>query len=423
MSLTTQNILALRQQFPALANCQNGQPVAYFDGPAGTQVHRSVIDAMNRYLVDCNANKGGSFPSSQTSDEWMAEAHQAFADFVGAKDPDEIVFGQNMTSLAFALSRSLARTWHAGDEVIVTRLDHDANIAPWVTAAEDVGAVVRYVDFDPDNACQLNMGQLQSFLNSKTRMVAVGCASNATGGINPVGDICQMARDVGALTFLDAVHYAPHGLMDVSGWGCDFLACSAYKFFGPHLGTLWGRRELLEELYAYQVRPAPTSIPGKWMTGTQSFESIAGGMACIDYLANNVGGLSCNGTDSRREKLQRAFELINEYEQTLSKRLIEGLNGNAGIRIYGVDDVSEVAPRFPTFSITHDSIPTPQLARILGEQGIYVWAGNYYALQLTEQLGLEPAGMVRIGALHYNTLDEVDRLLAAVDAAVNAVTT
>ncbi|MGI9516817.1 MAG: cysteine desulfurase-like protein [Pirellulaceae bacterium] len=423
MSLNTQNILALREQFPALANCHDGQRVAFFDGPAGTQVHQSVIESMNRYLVECNANKGGVFPSSQASDAWMDEAHQAFADLIGASDPDEIVFGQNMTSLTFALSRSLARTWKSGDEVIVTRLDHDANITPWVTAANDAGVVVRYVDFNPDNACRLNMEQLRSYLNSKTRLVAVGCASNATGGINPVADICSKARDVGALTFLDAVHYAPHGLMDVKEWGCDFLACSAYKFFGPHLGILWGRRELLEGLEAYQVRPAPTDIPGKWMTGTQSFESIAGGMACVDYLADEIGILSASKPTTRREKLQTAFELINEYEQMLSVRLMEGLRRIDGIRIYGVQDGHEVADRVPTFSITHDSIPTPQLARILGEQGIYVWAGNYYALQLTEHLGLEPEGMVRIGALHYNTPDEIDRLLNAVDAAVNAVAT
>ncbi len=417
MTLTHHDITHLRTRFPALANRHCDQPVAYFDGPAGTQVHQSVIDAMSRYMVQCNANKGGAFSSSQASDQWMDQAHQAFADFVGASDPDEIVFGQNMTSLTFALSRSLARTWQAGDEVIVTRLDHDANITPWVTAAADAGARVHYVDFDPENGCRLRLDQLQSLLNSRTKLVAVGCASNATGGINPVADICQMAQSVGALTFLDAVHYAPHGLIDVAAWGCDFLACSAYKFFGPHLGTLWGRRELLEELYAYQVRPAPTTIPGKWMTGTQSFESIAGGMACIDYLANEVGRLADSGATGRREQLRQAFTLIGQYEHTLSTRLIEGLRRIPGIRVYGVQDPHETNMRFPTFSITHNCLPTPELARLLAGQGIYVWAGNYYALQLTEQLGLEPDGMIRIGALHYNTPEEIERLLEAVEQA------
>ena len=413
MALTTPTVATLRSQFPALNQHESRQPVAFFDGPAGTQVHTSVLDSMQRYLVECNANKGGVFPTSQASDRWMKAAHQAFADFVGAADPQEIVFGQNMTSLTFALARSLARTWQPGDEIVVTRLDHDANIAPWVTAAQDAGAQVRYVDVVVDDACRLDLAQLESYLGSRTRLVAFGCASNATGGINPIREICQMARQCGALTFLDAVHYAPHALIDVAAWDCDFLACSAYKFFGPHLGILWGKRECLESLEAYQVRPAPTTIPGKWMTGTQSFESIAGGMACVDYLADTVGGLQSEQAADRRSKLVRAFSMIQEYESDLSLQLISGLRRIPGVRIYGVQELGEVAHRFPTFSITHDAISTPQLARQLADQGICVWAGNYYALELTETLGLEPEGMVRIGALHYNTTAEVDRLLQA----------
>ncbi len=418
MTLTLQNIEQhidqIRSRFPALANRHAGQPVACFDGPAGTQVHRSVIDAMNRYLIECNANKGGAFPASEASDRWMDAAHQAMADLVGARDPHEIVFGQNMTSLAFALSRSLSRTWQAGDEVIVTRLDHDANITPWVTAAADVGAVVRYVDFDPENGCRLDLPQFESLLNSKTRLVAVGCASNATGGINPVAEICRQARACGALVFLDAVHYAPHGLIDVAAWDCDFLACSAYKFFGPHLGILWGKRELLDELYAYQVRPAPRTSPGKWMTGTQSFESIAGAMACVDYLANPLEMPDGGGAVDRRAKLVSTLSMIREYEQTLSARLQDGLKQIDGVRIRGIDNANDLAERVPTFSITHDSIASRELARRLGQQGICVWSGNYYALQLSEHLGLEPDGMVRIGAMHYNTPAEIDRLLTAI---------
>ena len=417
MNLTEIDIEDLRRKFPALENCHKGQPIAYFDGPAGTQVPQSVIHAMNRYLIDCNANKGASFAASQKSDRWMCQAQQAFADFIGVEDSDEVIFGQNMTSLTFALSRSLARTWSRGDEIIVTRLDHDANIAPWVMAAEDAGVTVHFVDFDPQNGYQLNLEQLASLLNSKTRLVAVGCASNATGGINPVAEICQLAHKYNALTFLDAVHYAPHRLLDVQAWGCDFLACSAYKFFGPHLGILWGKRELLESLPAYQVRPASKKIPGKWTTGTQSFESIAGGMACVDYLADEVGGRYQATDATRRDKLTAAFSAIQNYEDSLARHLLCGLKSIQELRIYGLQDEAQLSSRFATFSITHNAIPTPQLARILGEHGIYVWAGNYYALEFTEQLGLEPTGMVRVGALHYNTVEEIDRLLNVLDSA------
>jgi cysteine desulfurase family protein (TIGR01976 family) len=419
MTWQPQEVAGIRNRFPALQNRHAGQPVALFDGPAGTQVPDSVIEAMSRYLVECNANKGGAFPASAASDRWMAAAHEAFADLVGARDPAEICFGQNMTSLTFAISRSLARTWQAGDEIVVTRLDHDANITPWVMAARDAGAVVRYVDFDPHDACRLRLDQLESYLGPKTRLVAVGCASNATGGINPVAEICGMARSCGAVSFLDAVHYAPHGLMDVAAWDCDFLVCSAYKFFGPHVGILWGRRELLESLEAYQVRPAPSTIPGKWMTGTQSFESIAGGMACVDYLAELSQWTSGDPPADRRSRLRMAFQGITEYERELSRHLLQGLQQIPGVRIYGVDDPRTLEQRFPTFSITHDAVATPRLASQLGQQGIYVWSGNYYALQLTEQLGLEPDGMVRIGAVHYNTPAEIDRLLETLEKAAH----
>ncbi len=419
MPLTPERVNELRHQFPALSKVHsNGQPVVFLDGPAGTQVHQSVIDAMTRYLVQCNANKCGVFETSVNSDRWMNDAHRAMAEFVGGDDPGEIVFGQNMTSLTFALARSLSKTWNRGDEVVVTRLDHDANITPWVTAANDVGVTVKYVDFDPQKECQLDLDQLKSYLGPRTRLVAVGCASNATGGINPVKRIGQMAHDCGSLVFLDAVHYAPHGLIDVTDWNCDFLACSAYKFFGPHLGILWGRRELLESLFAYQVRPAPSTIPDKWMTGTQSHESIAGGMACVDYLADLGRQLAGQPNLSRRDALRSAYGEIGPYEKQLAVAMLQGLSDIDGIAIHGVSHVEKIDERFSTFSVTHRSISTRQLARQLADERIYVWDGNYYALQFTEHLGLEPEGMVRIGLVHYNTQQEVQRLLEAVERSV-----
>ncbi len=409
-----------RQQFPALQRQENGQPVVFFDGPAGTQVPECVIQAMTRYLAECNSNEGGLFGTSVESDRWLHQAHRAFSDLVGASDPDEIVFGQNMTSLTFAFSRALARTWQPGDEVIVTALDHDANISPWVQAAADHDVTVRWIDFNKTDYT-LDLGQLAAALSEKTRLVAVGCASNATGGINPVKQICSMAHEHGALVYLDAVHFGPHGLIDVADWDCDFLACSAYKFFGPHLGTMWGRRRLLEDLPAYKVRPASDKIPGKWMNGTQSHESIVGGMACIDYLADLGRELSGEQEAPRRRALELAFAGIGEYEQSLVQHLLNGLQSIPGVNVFGITREADLSKRFSTVSITHDVIKTRALAQVLADAGIYVWHGNYYALEFTDRLGLEPEGMVRIGLVHYNTREEIDRLLDVVGSAVAAV--
>ena len=407
-----------RQQFPALARQENGKPVVFFDGPAGTQVPRCVAEAITNYLFNCNSNHNGQFGTSRESDELLDCCHDAHATFVGASDGDEIAFGQNMTSLTFSISRALGRTWNAGDEIIVTSLDHDANINPWLIAAEEAGAKVQFVDYNPDDLT-LNMDDLANKLNDKTRLVAAGCACNATGGITPVKKIAEMAHAVGAKVFLDAVHYGPHGLIDVVDWDCDFLVCSDYKFFGPHLGMLWGRRELLEELEPYKVRPASNKLPTRWMTGTQSHESIAGGMACIDYIAE-IGRTVANKADlSRRESLETAFAAIVEYEKELSKKLLAGLQAIDGIEIFGITDPSRLEERFPTFSIRHRSISPRDLAKALGEQGIYVWSGNYYALEFSTRMGFEPDGMVRIGLVHYNTLEEVDRLMVAIEQAIS----
>jgi cysteine desulfurase family protein (TIGR01976 family) len=413
MAFSTQFLDALRQQFPALSRQWQGQPVAYFDGPAGTQVPKGVIDAIAGYLSHNNANHGGLFATSRDSDRMLRGAHQAVADLLGAEDPETVSFGPNMTTLTFALSRALARTWRGGDQVLVTRLDHDANVTPWVLAARDAGAEVRYVDIHRED-CTLDMDDFHAKLTERTRLVAVGCASNSVGTINPVAEICRAAREVGAVSFLDAVHFAPHALLDVAALGCDFLACSAYKFFGPHIGVQWGRRELLEELSAYKLRPAPDSLPGKWMTGTQNHECIAGVAAAIDYLSE-IGYAHADAYDlTRRQALRETFQVVAEHERELTRELLQGLAQIEDVKVWGITELDRLPERFPTLSITHRRLTPAQMATQLGEQGLFVWHGNYYALQLSETLGVEPEGMLRIGLVHYNTIKEVRRLLAAI---------
>lgn len=408
--LTSHEVAQVRSQFPALARRFNDNRAVFFDGPAGTQVPQRVIDAVSHYLSHCSANHGGEFATSRESDELIDEAHRAVADLLGADEADCVAFGPNMTTLTFALSRALSQTWRVGDEVVVTRLEHDANFTPWVLAAEDAGATVRYVDIHPEG-CTLNLDDFRAKINENTTLVAVGCASNAVGTVNPVKQICGWARDAGALSFLDAVHYAPHALIDVQDWGCDFLAASAYKFFGPHVGVLYGRRELLESIQPYKLRPAPDELPGRWMTGTQNHEGIAGTLAAVEYLSSLGSELPGDGMIHRRHALKTAFDAIRAYETKLVSQLIRGLQEVDGIQVWGITDPGRFDERLPTVSITHKSVPAQTIARRLGERGICVWHGNYYALPLTEALGLEPEGMVRIGLVHYNTAEEVERLL------------
>ncbi len=415
MLLTTAQVESCRRQFPALSREVDGRPAVFFDGPAGTQVPQRVIDAVADYFSRTNANHGGHFVTSQESDAMLDRAREAVADLLGADDADCVAFGANMTTLTFALSRALARTWRPGDEILLTRLEHDANFTPWMLAARDAGATVRYAEINCDD-CTLDLDDFKSKLNERTRLVAVGCASNATGTVNPVANICRWAREVGALSFLDAVHYAPHARIDVARFGCDFLACSAYKFFGPHVGILWGRRRLLEELEAYKVRPAPNWLPDKWMTGTQNHEGIASTLAAVEYIAD-VGRLATGDAAlDRRKALDAAFAAIQSYERELVGHLLAGLAEISKIKVWGITDPNRFDERLPTVSITHRDLTAEQLARHLGQRGIFVWDGNYYALPLTEALGLEPNGMVRIGLVHYNTREEVDRLLAEIAA-------
>ena len=398
-----------RRLFPALVREQSGRSVAYFDGPAGTQVPQIVIDAVSDCLANHNANCGAPFDTSRETDAILDAARRAFADLFGTDDSDEVAFGPNMTTLTLALSRAMGATWQPGDEVIVSRLDHDANVTPWVLAARDAGAVVKHIDVNPQD-CTLDLASFEAALTERTRLVAVGYASNCVGTINPVQEIVRRAQSVGAATFIDAVHYAPHGLIDVQSLGCDFLICSAYKFFGPHVGVLWGRRDRLESLQPYKLRPSPDALPGRWMTGTQNHECIAGAAAAVDYLAGIGGELSSEAT-SRRARLQAAFSGIAEYERELGARLLAGLAEIPRVRIWGITDPAGLQERVPTVSFTHDRLTPRAIASALAARGIYVWPGNHYALPLTERLGLEPDGTLRIGIVHYNTADEVERLL------------
>jgi cysteine desulfurase family protein (TIGR01976 family) len=402
--------VSLRKQFPALRRTVAGRTSIYLDGPGGTQVPEGVLEAMVRYLTEYNANHGGVFSTSRESDEILDEAHRAAADLLNAESPDEVVFGQNMTSLTFHVSRSIARTLRPGDQVVVTRLDHDANVRPWVLAARDAGAEVRFVDFRPGD-CTLDLDDFRRQLGPRVRLVAVTCASNAVGTVNDVGALTQLAKAAGALVFLDAVHYAPHGPVDVREWGCDFLACSAYKFFGPHVGILWGRREHLERLEPYKVRPATDTLPGRWMTGTQNHEGLAGVVAAINYLADIGSG---NG---RREKLRHAMGQIRDYEKGLSRHLLAGLAERRRFRVWGRTRPDEVGGRTPTFSITAADRTPRQMAEHLARHEIYAWDGDFYAFELVQRLGADaPDGLLRLGLVHYNTVEEIDALMRCLDS-------
>ena len=405
----------IRSQFPALSLQVGGKPAVFLDNPGGTQVSQAVIDAMGRYLAESNANRGGAFITAQRSDAVIADAHQAAADLLGAASPREIAFGPNMTSLTFSFSRALGRQLGPGDEIVVTRMDHDANITPWTMMAEDRGATVRWAEFDVEDYT-LDMAGLRSLINERTKIVAVGYASNALGTINDVKTICGWARAAGALSFVDAVQYVPHGPVDVQALGCDFLACSAYKFFGPHIGILYGRYDLLDKIRAYKVRPAHDNPPDKFETGTQSHEGIAGTLAAIDYLAS-LGSVAGESNTNRCSNLLRAMAAIEDYDRTLSAAILDELETIDGVQVHGITDRGRLAERVSTVSFTWEGRSPRQIAEALGQQGIFVWDGNYYALAVSERLGVEQSGgMVRIGAVHYNTLDEIRRLGAALRA-------
>lgn len=402
------DIDAVRSRFPALHHDDGDGPTAYLDGPAGTQVPVDVIEAMQAVMERGVGNLGGSFASSRYAQEITEAARAAIGDLFAAS-PDQIAFGQNMTSLTFAVSRAIATEWAEGDDIVVTDLDHDANVTPWRRAAAERGVTVRTVPFSPETGA-LDLDGLAAAVGERTRLVAVTCASNALGTITPLGDIVRLAHRTGALVYADAVHYAAHRLLDVAASGVDFAVASAYKFFGPHTGALYGRAEHLERLPAYKVLPAPDQGPGKWETGTQSFASLAGVTAAVDYLAGLGSG------SSRRDRLVDAFTAIRAHEEALAARFLAGVAEMPRVTVYGPSDASRPGDRVSTFAVAVDGLHPSAVAEHLGRQGIYVWDGHYYAVSAMRRLGLlEEGGLVRIGFVHYTTPGEVDRVLTALE--------
>jgi cysteine desulfurase family protein (TIGR01976 family) len=404
----TNHLPWIREQFPSLALRVNGRPAVYFDGPGGTQVPQRVIDAMTDYFLRSNSNTHGAFETSRRTDVVVSAARSAMADMLGCQR-GEVVFGPNMTTLTFALSRAIAREVVPGDEIITTGMDHDADVAPWRALAER-GAVIHEVDVNLAD-CTLDLDDLKRKLSPKTKLVAVGYASNAVGTINPVAEIAKLAHAVGAMIFVDAVLYAPHGPIDVRTIDCDFLACSVYKFFGPHIGVLYGKHEHLARLQPYKVRSSSDAVPDRWESGTHNIEGLAGVSGAITYLADLGGRLDAKA-QTRREAIQTAFRAIQQYERELAERLVRGLQQIRGVQIYGIQEFARFDQRTPTVAIRIGTIPPRHIAERLGDSGIFVWDGNYSALNLSERLGVEDkGGMVRIGLVHYNTTEEVDLLL------------
>jgi cysteine desulfurase family protein (TIGR01976 family) len=393
------DLAAVRGRFPALGRSENGLSAAYLDGPGGTQVPLSVIDAMSTVLAEGVSNLGGDFGASRDAERITDEARAAIARLFNAA-PEEIVFGQNMTSLTFAMSRALTRTWDSGDSIVLTSLDHDANFTPWDMAADDSGVYARVAEFDPATGL-LDPGAVTDLIDDTTRLVAVCLASNALGTVVDVASIAAAAHEVGALVYVDAVHAAPHRLIDVAALECDFLVASSYKFYGPHTGALFGRSELLDSLDAYKVRPAPADGPGKWETGTQSFESLAGVAAAVDHIASL-------GEGEGRGALVSAYEAIAAHERALGQRFIEGVSDLDGVNLYGVPEIDD--RRVTTFAVAVDGTSPEAVAAEMARRGIYVWAGHYYAVNVMDRLGA-PGGLVRIGLCHYNSAEEVDRAL------------
>ena len=400
----------VREQFPSLQLQVNGHAAAFLDGPAGTQVPRQVMDAVQKYFLEANANTYGAFLTSRRSNEMISAARGAMADFFNCA-AEEVIFGQNMTTITLGLARAIGRELKPGDEILLTLLDHDANFSPW-KALEEKGVVIRTVEIR-ESDCTLDLGDLKNKLSAKTKLVAVGYASNIVGTINPVAEITKLAHAAGAMIFIDAVHYAPHGPLDVKALDCDFLVCSPYKFFGPHMGTLYGKKEHLEKFKPYKVRPATDTIPECWETGTQVQELIAGSYAAVEYIAEL--GRHCDpSASSRRAALLAAYRSTVAYERTLVTRLISGLLAVPGLQFYGIADPQRFSERCSTVSFRLAKGTPTDAATFLGNRGIFTWDGNFYVLNFTERLGVEKSGgVLRVGLVHYNTTAEVERLLLA----------
>ncbi len=393
----------LRSQFPALDRIHNGFTVAYFDGPGGTQVPRSVVEAMNDYLFNHNANTHWGYPTSDETDAIIEESRQVFADFFNAS-PEEVAFGQNMTSLTFHLSRALGRTLEEGDEIIVTELDHHGNVDPWRELANERSVVIRVLPMDIESG-ELFLDELPALINERTRLLAIGAASNALGTITDVTAACKIAREAGIFSLVDAVHFAPHSLIDVKAIGCDFLACSAYKFYGPHIGILYGRKELFASIDFPKLRPAPDNSPDRVETGTQSHESIVGAAAAVDFIASLGEGLT------RRERLASAFSSMHKRDSELARQLWNGLSKIDEIKLYGP---SPDRPRTSLVSFTVGDLPSAQVSKELADQGLFISHGDFYAQTVIERLGLNDQGLVRVGCSVYTTHEEVQRVIDGV---------
>jgi cysteine desulfurase family protein (TIGR01976 family) len=406
--MPTLDVEEIRKLFPGLQREVGGRRAVFADAPGGTQIPQSVIDAIADYLATSNANEHGAFATSAETDDVIEGARRAAGDLLGCL-PEEIVFGPNMTTLAFALSRALARELRADDEVVVSSLDHDANIAPWIAAAEDAGATVKWIDFNASD-CTVDLDSLEAALSERTRIVAFTLASNAVGTVPQASEIVGRVRSAGeAFVIADAVHYTPHRLVDVDALGVDFLFCSPYKFFGPHLGVMYGKSALLKDIRPYKVRPAPDDAPASWETGTRSHEALAGLSACVDYISSLT-----DAEGDRRTRVAAAMAAVAEHEAVLSNRFLEGIEGLDRISLFGLSEPRRVGERTPTFATRMDHESPREAARRLGERGIFVWDGNYYALTVMERLGIEETGgAVRIGFCHYHSADDVDAVLDA----------
>jgi cysteine desulfurase family protein (TIGR01976 family) len=410
----TIDLEAIRSQFPALSETDGGKPRIYFDNPAGTQVPQRVADAMSGCLLKANANIGGYFRTSELAGAIADDAMAAMADFLNAPSAEEIIFGQNMTSLTFHVSRSIGRYLEAGDEIILSRMDHDANVQPWVLMARDHDLEIKWLPFEVETF-EFDLSNLETLLTDRTRLVCVGGASNLTGTINDVETICRLAREAGAWTYIDAVQSAPHIVTDVQAIGCDFLVCSPYKFFGPHQGVLWGRREVLGALEPYKVRPAPDSIPWNFAPGTASHEGMAGTAAAVDYFAW-VGSEMAGAAGDRATSVRAGMELLQDYEQELSAHLVAGLQSLPGVKVLGITEPDAMPRRVPTVSFTHATVAPSKIAQALGKQNMFVWSGHNYAVEVARSLGIfDTGGAVRVGPVHYNSTDEINRFLNALE--------
>jgi cysteine desulfurase family protein (TIGR01976 family) len=411
----------IRAEFPALSTCDDGLPRIHFDNPAGTQVPKSVVDKMSECMLESSANLGGHFQTSERADAVYDAAHVAMADLLNASSPEEIIFGQNMTTITLHVSRSIGQRMQAGDEIILSRMDHDANVQPWVLLARDLGLEIKWLPFELETF-EFDLSVLDDLLTNRTKLVCVGGASNLLGTINDIKAISSKAREAGAWTYIDAVQSVPHVSTDVHDLGCDFLVCSAYKFFGPHQSILWGRREVLESLEAYKLRPVSEEIPECFETGTLSHEGLAGTTAAVDYLAS-IGELFGSnyyaGNESfegRRLNVHAAMNCLFEYEKELGGALIDGLQQLPGVRIQGITAKDAMARRVPTVSFTVDGVEPASIAESLAQRNIFVWSGHNYAVEPAMALGIYDAGgAVRVGPVHYNTRAEVDAILIALD--------